>query len=159
MSIQAQGLATTFDAVNKAVIASIDGCSEIDWRATSAEEHWSVAVVAHHIGEVAGNFTGFITGVTSAESHQASVAQDDVDRMNATHARQYANVGKSETLALVKANGSALSELVAGLTDDQLAQIAGVFVGHELTVRQLMELAVIAHFQEHLNSINATISD
>ena len=46
---QAEDLAKKFEDANAMVIASIEACGEAEWGATSGEEGWPAAVLAHHI--------------------------------------------------------------------------------------------------------------
>ena len=82
-----------------------------------------------------------------------------VHRSNAQHARDFAAVGKPETLDALRAHGAAIAELLRSLGDDHLDRTAGVFGGRELSVAQVVERIVIGHAREHLASIRATIAD
>lgn len=158
VTTRAAALAAQFAAVSDEVIATVTGCTDAQWQQLFSEAGWSVGVVAHHIAAVHGDFVGLIGALAGGRTFSPTTSMDDVDRSNAQHARDFATVGKPETLALLQANGVALLEQLRGLSDEQLGRIAGVFGGHELSVMQAVELIVIGHAQVHLDSIRATIA-
>lgn len=143
-------------SVNDEITTAIEGCTDEQWRRVTAAEQWPVGVVAHHTGAVQQVFAAVLEALeTGAPVPQFSA--EDVDLNNAKHARDFAGVGKPETLTFLRTNGSALVKATRQLTEERLTKTAGSFGGFELTVAQLLEFAVIAHLNEHLGSILATI--
>lgn len=149
-------LAAEFTAVNDDVIATVMQCTDEQWRQPCVNEGRSVGVVAHHIATVHRDFTGLLTALVAGQTWSPGSSMADVDEGNARHARDYATVGKPETLDLLRTNGTAVTELLGRLDDEQLDRIAGIFGGHELTVARVVEWIVIGHAREHLASIRAT---
>ncbi|HET8630214.1 MAG TPA: DinB family protein [Thermomicrobiales bacterium] len=150
-------LAAEFEAVNDALIATVERCTDEEWRRPSAEEGWPVGVVAHHIASVHHDFIGLVGALAAGKTRSPGSSMADVDESNARHARDFAAVGKAETLAALRENAAALARLLRGLTDEQLERTAGVFGGHDLSVAQVLEWIVIGHAREHLASIRATL--
>src|SRR5688572_11284844 len=106
----ARKYAGQFQSANDEIISLVTACSDEQWRQPTSSETWSVAVVAHHVATVHRDFTGIVRKLASGESFSPSSSMEMVDRKNAEHAQDYANVGKPETLALLRANGSALEQ-------------------------------------------------
>lgn len=158
-STQAAEYATRFEAVSDEFIATVAECSDEQWRRTTAAEQWPVAVVAHHLGEVYGFFSQTFAGPAPAGQAPMPLSAEFIDQNNARHAREFANVGKQETLDLLRANQAALAQTIRGLDDERLGSTAMTFDGNGLSVAQLVEGAMIAHTQEHLASIRATIAE
>jgi hypothetical protein len=157
ITTRTEAFTARFEAINEEVIAIVRGCTEEQWRRATASEGWLVAVVAHHIAAVNGDFTRIVNRLAAGETFSPGTSMDAVHRSNAQHARDYANVGKQETLNLLRANGDAVTQGLRKLDDAGLDRIAGVFGGHELTVAQVMERVVIGHTTVHLASIHETL--
>jgi uncharacterized damage-inducible protein DinB len=158
MTTQAEQLAAQFEAANNDVIAAVTGCTDAQWRQTSASEGWSVAVVAHHIAIVNRDFLWIVTRLGAGEVLSPRSSMDEVHQSNAQHARDFAAVGKPETLDALRENGATVAQAIRGLSDAQLERTAGVFGGRELSTTQVVEWIVIGHTREHLASIRATIT-
>jgi len=155
---QSEAYVAQLTTINEEIVSTIAACTEADWRRVCAGEKRTVGVVAHHIATVEGTFVGFLQAFRAGEHGAPNISPEAVDQMNAEHAAAFATVGKPETLDLLRQNGTALTDLLAALDDAQLAQVAGVFGGHELRVEQVVEWVLIGHFQEHLASIRATFA-
>ncbi|MHB8574747.1 MAG: DinB family protein, partial [Dehalococcoidia bacterium] len=155
---RAEQFAAQFEAVNEAVIATVMGCTDAQWRQLSADEQWSVGVVAHHIAAVHRDFAGLLGTFAAGETRSPGSSMEAVHQSNAQHARDYAAVGKSETLETLRTNGATIGQLLRGFGDEQLEPTAGVFGGQELNVAQVVERIVIGHAAVHLASMRATSS-
>jgi uncharacterized damage-inducible protein DinB len=155
---RAEQYAAQFAAANDEVIALVTGCTDEQWRLRCVDEERSVAVVAHHIADVNAAFTKMVARLASGATYTPNIAMDEIDRSNAQHARDFADVEKPEVLAGLRSSGTAIAQQLAALSDEQLDGIAGVFGGNELKVSQVVEYVVIGHTAEHLNSIRATIA-
>lgn len=151
-------LAARFAAVNAEAIAAVEACTAEQWRRPTAAEGWPVAVVAHHMAGVAGFFAGVFGAVAAGNAEPTALSAAGVDENNARHARDHANADRAETLAELRANGAAAERVLAGLGDDQIAAVAVRFDGHPMTVAELAEGGLIAHFREHAASIRATVA-
>jgi hypothetical protein len=150
--------AVQFEAVSDEFIATVAECTDEQWRRTTAAEQWPVGVVAHHLGEVYGFFSQTFAEPAPIDQEPMAFSAAFIDENNARHAREHADAGQAETLDLLRANLSALARTIRGLDDEQLDNIAVTFDGHGMTVAQMVEGAMIAHTQEHLASIRATIA-
>jgi len=158
MTRRAEHFAARFAAVNDEVIATVMGCTDAQWRQPCASEGWSVGVVAHHIAVVHRDFTGLVAALAAGETRSPGSSMEVVHRSNAQHARDYAAVGRPETLDALQTHGAAIAHLLRSLGDEQLDRTAGVFGERELSVAQVVEWIVIGHAGEHLASLRATIA-
>ena len=150
--------AAQFAAVNDEVIALVTGCTDEQWRLRCADEERSVAVVAHHIADVNAAFTRMVARLASGATYSPNTSMEEIDRNNAQHARDHAEVGKPEVLAGLRTSGSTIAQQLHELSDEQLDHIAGVFGGQELTMAKVIEYVVIGHTAAHLDSIRATVA-
>ena len=60
MGGRAEGLAKRFEQANDDVIATVQNCSDEQWRKTCPGEQWSVGVTAHHIGSAHTPIAGLV---------------------------------------------------------------------------------------------------
>ena len=150
-------LATQFEAINAETIAAVSACSDEQWQAPTKDDGRKVGVLAHHVGEVNGAFAGIIERLAAGESYTPSVSMEEVDRSNAQHASDYATIGRTETLDVLRANGEAILRALEAIDDETLDRVGGVFGGHEMTVNQVMDWVVIGHTADHLGTIRNTL--
>jgi hypothetical protein len=122
-------------------------------------EQWPVAVVAHHVADVAAIITTVFGDVASGTQAGDLISLDGVDENNARHAVEYATVGQPEVMEALQSRGPALVTQIRRLRDDQLDQPMAGVGDNQLTVGQMIDLGVIAHFTEHLASIRAAIGN
>src|SRR5262245_18012591 len=112
MSTRAQDLASRFEQANHDLIATVEGLSDAQWRTKTADEGWTVGVVAHH---VAGGHQGIAEMVRRiANSEPVVFDMEAIHKGNADHAVRFANATRAETLALLRQNGAAALATIRG---------------------------------------------
>lgn len=158
LATRARQHAAQFETLNAEVIATVEACTEEEWRRPSVEEGRSVAVVAHHIAEVQQAFDRMLAALAAGETYTPTISAEEIEANNARHAVERAGVGKAETLALLQTHGPAIAATLRGLGDDDLDRHAGSFGGHDLDVETVVEWIVVGHTAEHLASIKATLA-
>src|SRR5260370_41217276 len=121
MGAKAETLAKQFEAKVQEATKLLEKLSEADWKKITSAEKWPVCVVAHHIA-VSHEGIGNLLKSAASGKHKASIGMSDIDQMNAKHAKDFASVGKAETLALHKKNAAPAAPLVRGLDDAALAR-------------------------------------
>jgi DinB superfamily len=152
-----QRLAAELEAVNNSIEDAVANATAEQWRHVTESEGWPFAVVAHHVAEVQRFGAGAITGLSADDFEPMAITGADIDANNARHAEQFANVSKAETLDALRENGALLVSRVRSLNDDQLTRVLVLFDGQPLTAEQIVSLANIAHFREHLDSLRHTL--
>jgi hypothetical protein len=138
-------------------IATVDRCSEEQWRAQTTPEAWSVGVVAHHIASTQQFLIELMQNVINGTNEPMSLSMEMIHAGNAEHAREFANVGKAETLAMLRDGAPRAVTLIEQLSDEQLNATAAVFSGQPMTLAQSIQAVALGHFPDHIASINATI--
>ena len=152
-------LAAQFEATNASMIAAVDSLSEAQWGALSAAENWSHAVVAHHVAvdheAIAGLVQTIATGGAVPPLDMAAL-----DAINAEHAVEAANCTKEETVALLRASGTAAADMLRGLSDAQLETTATLpLMGPDpVTAAQLAENVLVGHVNVHMESLQSAAS-
>jgi hypothetical protein len=156
MGQRSQTLAEQFEQANRQMTATIERCSDAQWKTKTPGETWPVGVVAHHVAQALEAVAGIVRLVATGQP-LPPMTMDDLHKMNAEHAKQYANVTKDETVALLRKNGAAAAGTVRGLSDEQLDRSAPVLGGPLMTAQQLVERGLIGHVKEHHGSIQAVV--
>ena len=101
MGAKAETLAKQFEAKVQEATKLLEKLSEADWKKITSAEKWPVCVVAHHIAMSHEGIGNLVKSAASGQ-HKATIGMSDIDQMNAKHAKEFASVGKAETLALHK---------------------------------------------------------
>jgi hypothetical protein len=156
MGQRSQALAEQFEQANRQMTATIERCSDAQWKTKTPGETWPVGVVAHHVAQALEAVAGIVRLVATGQP-LPPMTMDDIHKMNAEHAKQYATVTKDETVALLRKNGAAAAGTVRGLSDEQLDRSAPVLGEPLMTAQQLVERGLIGHVKEHHGSIQAVV--
>jgi uncharacterized damage-inducible protein DinB len=156
MSERAQALAEQFEQANHEAIATVEGCSDEQWRRHVESENRSVGVVMHHVAIAHPVIAGWVTA--AAHGRDVGVERGWFDQVNAQHAREQAQCTKAETLALLRRNGEAAARVVRALDDSQLDSSATIITGRPpLTAQQVTERILIGHVRGHLSTTQTAI--
>jgi hypothetical protein len=157
MGVRAEAMASKFDERCRELTKVVEGLSEADWKKVTSAEKWPVGVVAHHVAMAYGSVADLVRVIAAGQAVPPRT-MEMVHENNAKHAKEHANAGKAETLALLKANGAKAAGIVRGLGDAELDRSAPVLTGMPpFTAAQVIERILINHTDEHMGSIKATI--
>jgi hypothetical protein len=158
MGAKAEALAKQFEAKAQEATGVLEKISDTDWKKllTSAEK-WPICVVAHHLASAHGAIGGIIKAVATGTA-KGDMTMDQLNAMNAKHAKDFASCTRAETLALHKKSAAEAAAIVLGLSDDQLTKTGPVLKGMPvMSPEQMVPGVLIRHIDEHLGSIRATI--
>jgi uncharacterized damage-inducible protein DinB len=155
MGQRSQALAEQLEQVNRQITATIERCSDAQWKTKTSGEKWPVGVVAHHVAQSHEGIAGLVRMIAGGQP-LPPITMEMIDHGNAEHAKQFANVTRDETLALMKKNAAAAVSAVRGLSDEQLDRSATV-LGGSMTAQQAIERILIGHVQGHHDSIKAAV--
>ena len=153
---RAQELTATFLKGFNAVIKTVEALTDEQWRLKTAEEGWTVGVVAHHLAVSTG--LDQIEWGLSGHSTPLFTDMNEADAANARHARDFADCTKEETLELLKDVASRIKAVFGALTDEQLQSTGLAVGGGPTTVEQLLLIIFPLHIESHHESILLTIS-
>jgi len=157
MNQKAKKLAERLRAFTEDMIAFVEGCSEKDWQKVCTEEEWPVGVTARHIG--AGHFEAIgLARMIVGGQKLPEITMEQMVGMANEHARRHAGCTKEEVLGVLRRNGKALVEYVAGLSDAELDRTGHLaLAGGELTAQQLVEAVILTSGGEHLAHMIAAL--
>ena len=157
MNQKAKKLAERLRAFAEDVIAFVEGCSEKDWKKVCTAEEWPVGVTARHIG--AGHFEAIgLARIIAGGQKLPEITMEQLVGMANEHARRHAGCTKEEVLGVLRCNGKALVDYVAGLSDAELDRTGHLtLAGGEVTAQQLMEMVMLQSGGEHLAHMKAAL--
>ncbi len=156
-SAAARALAWRFAEANRALIGVLEQCTPEQWRAICPDTGWTVAVQAHHLAVEHGYISGVLRQIAEGRP-PALTTMDQVDEANARHAEAFANVSRSETIALLRENGAVAFETYRRMSDAQLAHDATLLVGAPpSTVQGLIEYIAIGEIERHGRAIREAV--
>ncbi len=156
-SQRAQALAEQFTNVNEALINYVEGCSEEDLNKVTSGEQWGVRVAAHHIAGSHQPVAGLVQLIATGQPLPA-LSMEMFNHGNAQHAAEYAHCTKAEIVDLLRNGGAAATQIVAGLSDEQLDRTGELALFNTKTsAQQAIENVLIGHAGHHFDSIKAAV--
>ena len=125
MSERARNLAHQLEQANQALIATIEGLSDAQWKATTPGDGRSVGVVAHHVASSHKAVAGLVGAIAHGQK-VPTITMEMIHEGNAAHARQFAQLpellatGKYPRFAAAMAEGGQPETLDLGAHFDRL---------------------------------------
>lgn len=157
MSMQVREIIDQFEAANNGMISIIGSCNEEQLRTITTAEGWTVAATAHHVAIVYPAFANITELYARGGTYNPTTTQEEIDEMNAAHARDYANVPGDEVLEKLKVGGAQIAAALETIPAENLSNVAGIYAGNELTVEQALAYIVVGHTNQHLASLQETL--
>jgi uncharacterized damage-inducible protein DinB len=157
-SERAGELANRFERINDELLAVVEPLDETQWFACCEGEQATIAAVVSHVGGSYRAISGWIRAVATGDSVPV-ITREMIDEGNARHAARHARRPKDEALAALRANAVGASEMVRGLSDEELDRAAFLTqFNRTLSAYQLVDEILIGHPLGHLASIRETIA-
>jgi hypothetical protein len=159
MNQEAQRLAARFEDANRQVIAAIEGCTDEELRARCPGERCTVAALACHVADIHALGADWVRTVRAGRPLPA-ITMDMVDQINAEQFGRDADRTKTEALARLRRDGGEAVALLRTLTDADLDRTTpfALFGGPTISIREVIELVLIADPEGHLSSIRAAVA-
>lgn len=136
MGAKGEAFARQFEAKVEEGTALLERLTDADWKKTTAAEHWTVAVTAHHIASSYEPATRIIRTIAAGQA-LPHFTRGMLDEMNARHVREFAGCTKAETIALHLKGAAAAAAAVRALPDERI---------------------LLAHIDAHVGSIRKTVA-
>ena len=152
MNAEVEDLAGPFEVANQEAIAFAEACTDGQWTAMVEGEGWPVGVVVHHIA--AGHLLMLDWLGRASRGEAITKTASEIDADNARHALECAGVAPAETVEQLRRHGTALTELIGGLSTGELTTAVpfGPGNGMEVTAEQLGPVAA-RHGRTHLAAV------
>jgi hypothetical protein len=158
MDTRGADLAVRFAQVSDAVIAAVEGLSESDLARECAAERCTVGALAGHVAMVFEVQVDWVQAILAGRP-LPEVTMADIDRNNAEQAARNAQIGKDEVLTRLRTNRERMLAVLRSLHDGDSDRVAAfsLFNGADVSIQTLVEHGLIAHAEEHLASLRATV--
>lgn len=157
MSTRIDDFVTRFEVANDEMIAIIEGCNEEQLRTKTIAEGWTVAATAYHVATIYPGFASIVERYARGETYSPSATMDEIDAENAIQSQKNANVSKQDVLNSLRNNGELIVIALKTVPEEHLAGPAGVYMGNEFTVEQVLDYVIVGHTAHHLASLQETL--
>jgi hypothetical protein len=158
MSQQAKELSERLQVFSNQVIDIVENLSEEDWNKVCTWEEWSVGVTARHIGAGHLNIIWLAKMIINGEE-LPELTMDKIFAMANEHAKEHADCTRDEVLDILRQNGAALVDFVAGLNEDELDRKGYIeATDGDVSVQQLIEFIIFQSAGEHFANIKTATS-
>jgi hypothetical protein len=160
MSARSEALAKRIEQGAAQLAAYAENLSDAEWKTpvAPARDGRPVNVIVHHVASVYPVEVQLAQAIGSGKS-MSDVTWDVVNKMNAGHASESANVSKGETLDLLRKNSSEAANAIRSMTDEQLDTAAsfGLSFDAPVTAQFVIEDHALRHSWHHLARIRETL--
>ena len=133
--------------------------TDAEWRTRLPGDGRTVGVVVHHVASMYPIEIELALGLAEGQAI-AGVTWDDVHKINATHAREHAEVTREEAIELLRRNSALAADAIRRLEDAQLDRAAPISLNADapLTCQFFLEDHAVRHSYYHTAGINRALS-
>jgi hypothetical protein len=155
---RAQALADRLEQGARALVALASGLSDAEWQTPLPGDGRKVGVVVHHVGNMYPLEMQLAQKLAAGEPI-VGVTVNEVNAVNAAHAKEFDGVGKAEAIEFVQRNSAVAAAAIRALRDEQLDRAATVSYNSDapLTCQFWLEDHPVRHSYHHLARIRAAL--
>ena len=131
-----------------------------EWETPVPKDGRKIGVIVHHVASVYPLEIQLAQTIAGGKPVEG-VTGDDVNNMNAGHAKENDAVTKEATLDLLRRNSSAAAAAIRALRDDQLdeAALVSLYSDAPLTCQFVLEDHAVRHSYHHLARIRGALKE
>ncbi|HJP58045.1 MAG TPA: DinB family protein [Gemmatimonadales bacterium] len=158
MSRRAEALAQRLEQGARELADLAASLTDADWEVRLPGDGRTAGIVVHHVAAMYP--LEIQLAQTLAEGQPiAGVTWDAVHEINATHAREHANVTREEAIELVRRNGALAAAAIRDLTDAQLDRAATISLYSDapLSCQFFLEDHAVRHSFHHAAAIRRAV--
>ena len=155
---RAQELADRLEQGAHALAQLVTALTDAQWQIRIPRDGRTIGVLVHHVASVYPLEIQLAQAVAAGQP-VTCVTLDDINEMNATHARMYDGVTKEAALDLLRRNSAAAATAIRVMSDEQLDRAAPVslYGNALLTCQFVLEDHAVRHAYHHLASIQKAL--
>jgi DinB family protein len=155
---RAQELADRLEQGAQALAQLAAALTDAQWQIRIPRDGRTIGVLVHHVASVYPLEIQLAQAVATGQP-VTCVTMDDVNEMNATHARMYDGVTKEAALDLLRRNSAAAAAAIRVMNDEQLdrAALVSLYGNAPLTCQFVLEDRAVRHSYHHLASIQKAL--
>src|SRR5690349_20686004 len=158
MSTRSENLALRLEHGAQALAEFANTLSPAEWATPMPKDGRPLGVIVHHVASV---YPVEIELARVAASGKAitGVTDDDINTMNAGHAKTHPLPSKEETLALLLVNSATAAAAIREFSDAELdaAEPASLYRGAPVTCQFVLEDHAVRHSYHHTFKIRAVV--
>jgi hypothetical protein len=160
MSTRSNALAERLEQGTSALYALASNLTDEQWLLPEfpPRDARPIGVVVHHVASVLPLEIQLAQLLASGKPVEG-VTMDDVNAMNAGHAKDNAGATRAEALELLKQNAATAAAAIRALSDAELdrAANASLYYGAPITCQFMLEDHAVRHSYHHLYRIRAAL--
>jgi hypothetical protein len=155
---RANALAACLEQGARALADFASTLSETEWRTRVPRDGRSTGVVVHHVASVYPVEIQLAQAIASGQP-VAGVTANDINEMNAGHARENAAATKDATLDLLRRNSAVAAAVIRALGDEELDRgaPASLYSDAPVTCQFMLEDHAVRHSYHHLARIRKAL--
>ncbi|HEY0529757.1 MAG TPA: DinB family protein [Gemmatimonadaceae bacterium] len=159
MSTRSNALAERLEQGALALAELATSLTAEEWNTPIPHDGRSVGVIVHHVASVYPIETGLAQTVAGGMP-VTGVTPQDIDKMNAAHAKENARVTKEKALELLRQNSDAAAAAIRQFTDEELdrANTVSLYSDAPLTAQFVLEDHAVRHSYHHLARIEGALN-
>ena len=160
MSKRSYKLARRLELGALALDAFASSLTESEWESHVPKDGRKIGVVVHHVASMYPIEIQVAQTVAAGKAVEG-LTSDDVDKINAEHAKEHDGVTKEEALDLLRRNSAIAAAAVRAFSDEELDQAAPVSLNANapLTCQFVIEDHALRHSYHHLAKIRAALEE
>jgi hypothetical protein len=158
-SRRAQALADRLEQGARALATFASGLTDVEWRTrVSATDARTVGVVVHHVASVY-SVEIHLAQTVAAGTPVTGMTMDDVNAMNAGHAKENPTVAQAATIELLARNSASAAAAIRALSDEEIDRAVPVslYGNAPLTCQFVLEDHAVRHSYHHLARLRAAV--
>jgi hypothetical protein len=158
MSLRTDALADRLEHGARALATLASDLTDAEWQTRIPRDGRKIGVIVHHVASMYP-LEIQLAQTLAAGKPVVGVTSDDVDAINAAHAREHDAVTKEAALDLLRRNSAAAAAAIRALSDGQLDQAAPVslYADAPLTCQFFLEDHAVRHSYHHLARIRGAL--
>lgn len=136
----------------------VEGLSDKEWDKPVLGDGRTIGVVVHHVASVYPTEIELAKTLAIGNSI-TEVTKEAIDKMNAEHASENAQVDRQKTMDLLRINSENAANAIRECTDEELDNSAPVSLYYDapLTAQFFIEDHALRHSFHHLGKIKASL--
>ncbi len=156
---RAHALARRLEDGARALATTAHTFSDAEWQTQVPNDGRKIGVIVHHVASVYPLEIQLAQTLAKGTPIKG-VTMDDVNEMNAAHARQFDAVTKDVALDLLRRNSAAAATAIRALSDEDLdrAATASLYSDAPVTCQFMLEDHAVRHSYHHLARIQRALN-
>jgi len=156
---RAQALAATLEQGAQALAAFASTLTDGEWGTPVPKDGRPIGVVIHHVASVYPIEIHLAQMIALGQAIEG-VTNEDVNAMNAAHAKEHAAPEKRETLDVLRRNSATAAAAIRALGDDALDRTlpASLYDNAPVTCQFVLEDHAVRHSYHHLAIIRKMLN-